>query len=93
MSLYFEWDAKKAKRNLTKHGISFEEASTVFGDPLSLIIEDFLNSINEERYAILGHSRQGRFLVVIYTAWNDKIRIISARTAIKREREIYEKKT
>ncbi len=89
--LTFEWDAKKAESNLAKHGISFEEAATVFGDPKSLTIPDPLHSQAEIRFAILGRSHQGRLLVVVHTERGDNIRIISARQASRRERGYYEK--
>ncbi len=90
MGLYFEWDAKKAVQNIKKHGVSFEEASTVFGDALSLTIPDPLSSIGEERFLIIGSSRFGKSLVVAHTEKEDTIRIISARPATSRERRMYE---
>lgn len=90
MSLTFEWDEKKAKQNLRKHGVSFEEAATVFGDPLSLTIEDPLCSGEEERFVTMGMSIQGRLLVVVHTERGDNIRIISARRATRHERKTYE---
>jgi uncharacterized protein len=88
--LTFEWDAKKAESNRVKHGVSFEEAATVFGDPLSLTIPDPAHSQTETRFIILGCSHQGRLLVVIHTERGDNIRIISARRASRRERRDYE---
>jgi len=90
MSLGFEWDEKKAKQNLKKHKVSFEEASTVFADPLSLTIEDPLHSEEEERLIILGESHRRRLLVVSFTERGDNIRIISARVASPGERRNYE---
>jgi uncharacterized DUF497 family protein len=90
MGLAFEWDNGKAKRNRAKHGVSFEEASTVFADPLSRTIHDPLHSQDEDRYVILGESNLGRLLVVCFTDRADKIRIISARPATRRERKDYE---
>ncbi len=90
MSLAFEWDAKKAKQNLKKHGVSFEEASTVFGDPLARTIHDPLHSGEEDRFVSLGESRRGRLLAVAFTERGEKIRIISARLATRRERKDYE---
>ena len=90
MGLYFEWDAKKAVQNIKKHGVSFKEASTVFGDALSLTIPDPLGSVGEERFLIIGSSRSGKSLVVAHTEKEDTIRIISARPATSRERRIYE---
>lgn len=86
----FEWDENKAKSNLQKHGISFEEASTIFGDPLSLTIPDPLHSEHEERLVTIGLSIKFRILVVIHTERGDNIRIISARAATKREKQNYE---
>jgi uncharacterized DUF497 family protein len=92
MSLIFEWDGQKAKQNLEKHNVSFEEATTVFGDPLSLTIEDPLHSTDEERFVIVGESVRRRVLVVVHTERGDHIRIISARLAARRERKTYEEK-
>ncbi len=89
--LTFEWDAPKAGSNLAKHGVSFEEATTVFGDPVSITIPDPAHSQAEARFIILGRSHQGRLLVVIHTERGDNIRIISARLAGRRERKDYEK--
>jgi len=91
MALTFKWDGKKAKQNIRKHGISFEEATTVFMDPLSLTIADPIHSDYEERFIITGESIQGRLLVVVHTENNDNIRIISARIAKSSEKGIYEK--
>lgn len=93
MRVTVEWDNTKAKRNLRKHGVSFEEAATVFTDPLSSTIEDPLHSEHENRFVIVGQSIRGRLLVVVHTDRGDKIRIISARVATAREREQYEEKS
>ena len=90
MPLSFEWDEKKAKTNATKHGVRFEEAATVFGDPLSLTIPDPAHSQAEERFIVLGESHAGKLLVVVHTARGDNLRIISARRASRRERKNYE---
>jgi uncharacterized DUF497 family protein len=90
MSLEFEWDDDKAKKNLKKHGVSFEEASSVFGDPLALTIPDPLHSVEEDRFITLGESHRRRLLVVVSTERGDRIRIISARVATRRERKNYE---
>jgi len=90
MSLGFEWDEKKARHNRNKHGVDFEEASTVFGDPLSSTIPDPAHSEEEDRYVILGESVRLRLLVVSFTERGDDIRIISARVATRRERKDYE---
>jgi uncharacterized DUF497 family protein len=89
MGLSFEWDEQKARENVRRHGVSFEESSTVFGDPLSLTIEDPLQSIEEDRLITIGLSHAGRTLVVVHTERRDNIRIISARVARPRERRIY----
>jgi uncharacterized protein len=93
MSLEFEWDKDKAKRNLKKHGVSFEEASSTFGDPLALTIPDPLHSEEEDRFVNLGESGRRRLLVVVFTDRGDRIRIISARLATPRERKDYEEGT
>ena len=90
MPLNFEWDEKKAKTNATKHGVGFEEAATVFADPLSLTIPDPAHSQAEERLIILGESHSGKLLVVVHTERGDNLRIISARRASRRERKNYE---
>jgi uncharacterized protein len=93
MALNFEWDANKAKSNLGKHGISFGEASTVFGDPRSLTIPDPTHSELENRFITIGTSHRGKLLVVVHTERGDNIRIISARVASRRERQNYEEGT
>jgi hypothetical protein len=93
MALTFEWDTNKARRNLTKHGISFEESSTVFGDPRSLTIPDQVHSKVEERFVTIGASHRAKLLVVVHTERGDYMRIISARVASRRERRSYEKGT
>lgn len=80
----------KAKSNLAKHGVSFEEASTVFGDPLSLTIPDPAHSQVEDRSIVLGQSHPRKLLVVVHMERGDNIRIISARRASRRERKSYE---
>src|SRR5438034_7359942 len=90
MDFAFEWDEKKARQNRKKHGVSFEEASTVFGDPLSRTIPDPLHSEEEDRFVILGESLRRRPLVVVFTERAENIRIISARPATRRERKDYE---
>jgi hypothetical protein len=90
MPLNFQWDEKKAGINLGKHGVSFEEATTVFGDPLSLTIPDPAHSQVEDRLIVLGKSHQQKLLVVVHTERGDSIRIISARRASRRERKCYE---
>jgi len=90
MGLLFEWDPNKAKLNIETHGISFDEASTAFRDPLSRTIEDPLHSEGEDRFALIGRSIEGRLLIVVHTERDDRIRIISARLATKKERFTYE---
>lgn len=90
MSLRFEWDEGKANRNIEKHGVSFEEAATVFGDPISLTIEDPAHSQDEQRFITMGDSINHRLLVVVHTDRENVIRIISAREATRRERRDYE---
>jgi uncharacterized DUF497 family protein len=90
MGLRFEWDPAKADANLTKHGVSFDEALTVFGDTLSLLIPDPDHSSGETRYLLLGQSLAGRLLVVAHTEAGGIIRLISARTASRHERRTYE---
>lgn len=89
MSLEFEWDRRKAALNNRKHGVSFEEAATAFGDPRSLTVPDPEHSRDEDRFVLLGVSYQGRLLVVVHTERGDNLRIISARRATKRERQQY----
>ncbi|MEG3834519.1 MULTISPECIES: BrnT family toxin [unclassified Microcoleus] len=86
----FEWDEKKAAVNLSKHGISFEEARTVFDDPLYVDFYDPDHSDEEDRYIIVGESQQGNLLIVSYTERADFIRLISARKVTRVEREVYE---
>ena len=90
MGLVFEWDSTKARTNLLDHRIDFEEAATVFGDPLSMTIPDPLHSTGEHRFIIVGQSRRGRLLVVAHTERGGRIRMISARRAVRRERKQYE---
>jgi uncharacterized protein len=90
MNLRFEWDKNKAKINVKNHKIDFEEATTVFGDTLSLTIPDPLHSVEEERSITIGLSYRQNLLVVVHCEREDKIRIISARKATKHERKTYE---
>ncbi|MBN1471756.1 MAG: BrnT family toxin [Syntrophaceae bacterium] len=91
MSLKFEWDENKSKRNLKKHEVDFKEGKTVFNDPFTITIDDPDHSDLEERYIDIGISSKGRILVVWYTERNDNIRIIGCRKANRFEREQYEK--
>ena len=90
MSMEFDWDGNKAEANLSKHGVSFDEAKTVFDDPLYIDFYDPDYSDEEDRYIIIGESQQRRLLIVSYTERDHKIRLISAREVTKREREDYE---
>ncbi|HEX4139859.1 MAG TPA: BrnT family toxin [Candidatus Methylacidiphilales bacterium] len=90
MALQFEWDERKARSNLVKHSVSFEEASTAFGDPNSLTIADPVHSEEEDRFILLGQTYRGKLVVVIHTERGKNIRIISARLATRRERQTYE---
>lgn len=84
------WDARKATANKNKHGISFEEASTVFADSLSLTGADPDHSLGEHRWVTFGESVRGRLLAVAHTDEGDIIRIISARVATRHEKRLYE---
>lgn len=86
----FEWDTKKAKANAKKHRVSFQEASTVFGDPLAYTFPDPDHSESEHRFLTFGMSRNHRLLVVAHTSRGTTTRIISARVVTKHERKIYE---
>ena len=90
MGLRFEWDPKKGKANLTKHNVSFEEALTVFSDPLARIFPDEEHSIDELREIIVGHSAAHRLILVYFTASDERVRIFSARKATNMERKDYE---
>jgi uncharacterized DUF497 family protein len=93
MGLRFEWSGAKAEQNLHKHGVSFEEAATVFGDPLALTIADPLHSTSEDRFVIIGRTSTARqrVVVVVHTERESTIRIISARIATRSERKAYER--
>jgi uncharacterized DUF497 family protein len=90
MSLEFEWDEDKAASNRRKHGVSFEEAASIFADPLAAIFDDEVHSAEEQREILIGHSAKNRLLLVCFTERGGTVRIISARRATKREREDYE---
>ena len=91
--MQFEWDPAKAARNLQKHGVSFDEASTVFGDPLAGTIPDPRYSGEEPRFITIGRSTSQRLITVAHAEREDRIRIISARRATRRERRHYESET
>ncbi len=86
----FEWDEKKAATNLAKHGVSFEEAVTVFGDPLSDTFDDPDHSVEERRFLIIGTSDRGRMLIVAHTDDSEVVRMISAREPTSVEKKSYE---
>jgi uncharacterized DUF497 family protein len=90
VSLEFEWDEDKAAANEKKHRVTFEEAATVFSDPLAAIFDDEAHSEEEQREIIIGHSADNRLLLVSFTERGEAIRIISARRATKKERRDYE---
>ncbi len=86
----FEWDPLKAKRNVQKHNVSFQEAATIFNDALSITFPDPDHSVGERRYVIIGLSRYGQLLVVAHTDRGDRVRIISARKTTRNEPRFYE---
>ncbi len=86
----FEWDPEKAKKNIRKHDVDFDEASSVFDDPMFITVIDEEHSTDEERYITIGLSHKNRLLLVAHTERDDRIRIISARKATKNEEKFYE---
>ena len=90
MVLRFEWDGRKAQSNKRKHGITFEEASTIFADPLSITILDPAHSISEDRFITIGTSVNHKLIVVVHTDRDDIIRIINARKATRNEKSQYQ---
>lgn len=92
MAYVFEWDSAKAVANAQKHGVTFDEASTVFGDPLALLMPDPDHSESEARYVLLGMSAKQRLLVVAFAERPPRTRLISARRATRPERRGYEAK-
>lgn len=86
----FEWDLKKAQLNLKKHGVSFQEAATIFGDPLSVTFPDPDHSVGESRYVTIGMSQFERLIVIAHTDRGERVRLISARRATRRETRFYE---
>ena len=91
MDTEFEWDDDKARSNEQKHGITFEEASTVFGDPLAVIFDDPEHSDEEPREIVVGYSNHSRLLIVSFTHREPAVRIVSARRATPRERDKHER--
>ncbi|MGD0819246.1 MAG: BrnT family toxin [Desulfomonilia bacterium] len=88
--LIFEWDPEKAKSNLKNHRVSFDEASTVFSDTMSLTIHDPLHSDEEDRFVIIGNSYKNRLVLVVHVERGNRIRIINARKATRKEKKQYE---
>ena len=88
--LSFEWDPVKADVNLRKHGVAFDEASTIFGDPLARTRFDPDHSDQEDRFVTIGFSAEGRLIIVVHTDRDERIRIVSARLASGRERREHE---
>jgi uncharacterized protein len=86
----FDWDEQKARSNLAKHGVSFDEATSVFDDPLFVTFADPEHSIQEQRFIIMGESAKGRLLVVGYTDREATTRLITARSVTRKERRAYE---
>ena len=90
MGYIFEWDRTKAESNRRRHGVTFDEGSTVFGDPLAMLMPDPDHSVGEERYLLLGMSTRRRLLVVAFAERPPRTRLISARRATRQERRKYE---
>lgn len=86
----FEWDPGKAATNLRKHGLSFREAATAFGDPMAVTFEDPIHSEDEDRFLLFGYTEKRRLVVVSFVVREDRTRIITARKATRKERSIYE---
>ena len=90
MKLRFEWDRKKASSNRSRHGVSFDEALTVFANPMARIFDDEDHSTEEHREITIGHSAKERLLLVCFTSQGESVRIFSARKATRAERKDYE---
>lgn len=90
--MIFEWDPEKERSNIRKHGVSFSEAATVFGDPVSRTFDDPDHSVNEQRFIIIGYSNKNRLLFVSHTDDEKTVRIISARELTPNERKYHEQK-
>lgn len=90
MGYEFEWDPAKERSNRRKHGVSFDEATTVFADPFSLNMPDPSHSVGEERFLVLGRSSKARLLMVAYAERGPRTRLISARKASPGERHLYD---
>lgn len=90
--MLFDWDKEKARINLRDHNVSFQEAATVFGNPLSETYDDPDHSVDEQRFIIIGHSDNGRLLFVSHSDNDETVRIISAREVTRGERKQYEER-
>jgi uncharacterized protein len=90
MAFTFEWDPRKAAANHRKHGVSFDEAATAFADPFGIVVDDPRHSADEARVVLLGHPESSRLLAVMFTERGDRIRLLSARKATRREHRHYE---
>jgi len=90
MGYEFEWDPAKERSNRRKHGVSFDEATTVFADPFSLNMPDPSHSVSEERFLVLGRSARARLLIIAYAERGPRTRLISARKASPGERHLYD---
>ena len=88
--MQFEWDPGKDRQNQLKHGVSFDEASTIFGDPLALTIDDPDHSMEENRFLTTGLSNRQRLIIVAHTDRDDRVRLISARAVTEAERHAYQ---
>ncbi|MEL6488751.1 MAG: BrnT family toxin [Cyanobacteria bacterium J06621_3] len=88
--MVFDWNKEKARKNADKHGVSFDEAISVFNDPLFLTFADPKHSLHEKRFIIVGESAKGRLLMVAYTEREEVTRLISARPVTRKERKVYE---
>lgn len=86
----FEWDKGNRGKNFDKHGVSDHECEEAFFDPNKKILRDILHSAREERYILLGQSKENRMLLIAFTLRKDKVRVISARDLNKKERKLYE---
>jgi uncharacterized DUF497 family protein len=86
----FEWDPQKDRENQLKHGIAFEEASSVFGDSFAITIDDPDHSAHEQRFLTTGYSNRQRLVIVAHTDRDDRVRLISARGVTAAERHVYE---
>jgi uncharacterized DUF497 family protein len=92
LGLRFEWDAGKADANVAKHGVTFDEGQTIFGDPNTIVVFDEAHADLEDRFVGIGLSSSGRVLVVVYAEAEGRIRVISCRRATPRERRQYDER-